>query len=330
MYSYGSINISSFIPLHYIYIPIPEYKFCTVFYVQYMFCSIHTPTQLDDRVFPVTPHWTKCNGSLSHLRGYPCGLWMLMHTLTVLTLPLPQTTPTLTASGISSKEALRTLSSFVYNFLSCEPCRKHFEKMSSDITSKLHHDGDAILWLWEAHNVVNHRLRGAVSSDPYYPKSLFPEAKTCPYCYHPMGHVTLDHAQPNFSNTGFLAGESLLENSSATNDVDFVWNRTAVLLYLWNFYHLDQHTKTMFDEKLSPPLMVKPADIVKAAWPRKMTNTAQLHHKYYGRQQLLSERIGFTSIDSGICVMSYMMCFAFLGIAAYWLYNRKRYRKKFF
>ncbi len=136
--------------------------------------------------------------------------------------------------------------------------------------------------------------------------------------------MTLDHAQPNFSNTGFLDGESLLENSKATNNVDFVWNRTAVLLYLWNFYHLDQH------DALSPPLVVRPVDIVKAAWPRKNTNTAQLDHKYYGRQELPNQRIGFSSIDSGLCVMSYGMCVGFLSVAAYWLYNKKRHRKKFF
>ena len=250
-----------------------------------------------------------------------------MHTLTVLTLPLPHSTH-LTVAGVTSKEALRTMSSFVHNFFSCQSCRDHFVAMASNLTSTIHHNGDAILWLWEAHNVVNRRLEGAVSSDPFYPKSHFPETKTCPYCYQPVsGHVTLDHTHPNFINTGFLTGESLL--STDVGNYDYTWNRTAVLLYLWNFYHINQRPLSPSDKPR--PLHVKPADIVKAAWPRLIPDSARLHAKYMNRAQLMNgHSIGFTSIDSGLCAMSYLMCIVSLCVLAYWLLSRRKHRKKFF
>lgn len=249
-----------------------------------------------------------------------------MHSLTILTLPLPHISTSLTASGVTSKEALRTLSAFVQNFLSCQPCRDHFVTMASNISSAVHHHGDAILWLWEAHNVVNRRLKDSVSTDPYYPKSHFPEAKTCPYCYQPVsGHVTLDHTHPSFSNTGFVSGESLLTTDFGNHD--YVWNRTAILLYLWNFYHLDER----LSEK-PHPLPVKPGEIVQAAWPRLVADPKQLQAKYLVRGQLLNDvhSIGFTSIDSGLCAMSYIMCIGSLCVLAYWLHRRRKHRKKFF
>ncbi len=250
-----------------------------------------------------------------------------MHTLTILTLPLPHTAA-LTAAGITSKESLRTLSAFVQNFLSCQSCRDHFVAMASNLTSEVHHNGDAILWLWEAHNAVNRRLEGAVSSDPFYPKSHFPGAKTCPYCYRSTsGHVTLDHTHPSFANTGFLSGESLLTTNSG--NFDYVWNRTAVLLYLWNFYHLNERTLNPSDRPR--PLSIKPAEIIKASWPRLMADPVQLHAKYLSRGQLMNgHNIGFTSIDSGLCAMSYMMCIGSLCVLAYWLHRRRKRRKKFF
>lgn len=249
-----------------------------------------------------------------------------MHTLTILTLPLPHTPHTLTQAVPTSRETLRTLSSFIRNFFSCEYCREHFSKMSANLTSKLHHDGDAILWLWEAHNTVNKRLQTALSSDPHYPKTLFPGAKTCPYCYQMVGEAAVDHGRPDLNNTGFLPGESLLGGDTS---YEYVWNRTAVLLYLWNFYHLNPSSHSQGDSP-SPTLHVKPADILKAAWPKAFANPAELHRKYYGidRHKPLANHshLGFTQIDTSICLMSYLVCFAFLGVLAYWLYRRKRYR----
>ena len=313
----------------------------------------HTHTQLDPKLFPLTPQWTNCNGSRSHFRGYPCGLWMLMHTLTILTLPLTHPTQTITQPSPNSRETLRILSEFVRNFFSCEHCRKHFTKITETLRSwsKVHHDGDAVLWLWEAHNVVNKRLKKDVSSDPVYPKSLFPASKTCPYCYRQTFSAnSVPIVYPTFNNTGFVEGEGLVEwlghgsaNSGRDTEMDitsskvtYVWNRTAVLLYLWNFYHLNppssQHTTG------SQPGMhhFKPVEILEAAWPRKFKNTEHLHRQYYGLGKYRMDLdqghshvgiIGFNGIDKGICLMSYLMCFVFLGLVGLWLFKRRRYRK---
>ena len=273
---------------------------------------------------------------------------MLMHTLTILTLPLPHPAHTVTQPTPNSRETLRILSGFVRNFFSCEHCRKHFSKMTESLRSesKVHHDGDAVLWLWEAHNAVNKRLTKDVSSDPEYPKSLFPTSKTCPYCYRQTvsaNSTTLVH--PTFNNTGFVEGEGLVEwqghSTDANNDditsskFNYVWNRTAVLLYLWNFYQLNPPSQRTAGSQ-SGIHHFKPVEILEAAWPRKFKNTEHLHHKYYGlgKYRMDLDRghghvggIGFNGIDKGICFMSYMMCFVFLGSVGLWLYKRRRYRK---
>jgi len=41
---------------------------------------------------------------------------------------------------------------------------------------------EAVLWLWEAHNVVNKRLKGDLTEDPVHPKIQFPSVTSCMTC----------------------------------------------------------------------------------------------------------------------------------------------------
>lgn len=259
-----------------------------------------------------------------------------MHTLTIHTLPLSHPSHDHTLPLPRSKEALHILSDFISNFLSCDYCRKHFSEMSHALKtgSKVHHDGDAILWLWEAHNTVSERLIAAESSDPFFPKSLFPSFQTCPYCYQETvsGHADV---QPSFSNTGFMAGESSLAPytdsppNSSSKQIVYVWNRTSVLLYLCNFYHLSDHSSS--DHSHSRQHHFHPSEILEAAWPQVFQ---RLHNKYYrlGMNQMELDRrrahegVGFSAVDKGICIVSYLACFMFLALTACWLYRRKRFR----
>lgn len=80
-------------------------------------------------------------------RGYPCGLWSLFHTLTVVCLEKNQQFPVLDA-----------IHGYVKEFFGCKECSGHFTKMVAD-------DGalmitpikDQVVWLWRAHNKVNQR-----------------------------------------------------------------------------------------------------------------------------------------------------------------------------
>lgn len=163
-------------------------------------------------VLPVEPKWESCAGSDPKYRGYPCGLWTLLHTVTVHCFPMvhyseqnvvrPQYRPW----SIDSFGALRITRDYIMNFFTCEHCREHFSKMATDLEVSVIDDVSAILWLWRAHNSVNKRLANDVSTDPVYPKVQFPDQNLCRACSVPS-HNSTPH-----------------------------WNHTAVLLYLFDFY----------------------------------------------------------------------------------------------
>ena len=270
-----------------------------------------------------------------------------MHTVTILTLP----TDTSLDIAFTSKDALSILAAFVRNFFSCEFCRVHFTEMALTIgRGAIRHDGDAVLWLWEAHNVVNKRLKDSISSDPVYPKVMFPSFKVCPFCYRygMDGQETSDtqdksasakhKIHPGFNDTSFLEGESLVAAfmskkttaaaGKTAESARHVWNRTAVLLYLWNFYHLAGNQSKREVHRMSPPA------VLRAAWPRLYDDVGRLHHKFYGlggRGVNYRDDLGleFNHVDMGICLMSYIMCAVFLAGITYMLIRRRRLRRLF-
>lgn len=322
-------------------------------------------------MFPRQPSWRACNGSLPHLRGYPCALWMLMHTLTIVTLPVHtsvDTSTSVTNPTITSSRALLILTNFIKNFFTCEICRRHFMALTSDSSPiALSSDGDAILWLWQMHNLVSARLEGEGGGDPDYPKTLFPSHTRCPYCYHKVSqgqsHVlshdqqlASDDVQPNFNNTDLtyevdgnrqsqwvettmnraprsvhgrrgLKGQGIDDHKHT-----FVWNRTAVLLYLWNFYHLDDHgngTGRIQESKYGRSHQEHRhllSSILQAAWPSMLRGDGEKagSRMYDWRRE---QRLSSESPGSDLCVLSFIACMLFFGFISYWLYRRRRCKR---
>ena len=183
-------------------------------------------------VLPVEPHWASCAGSEAKYRGYPCGLWMLLHTVTIHCFPLvhyndqhvrrPQYRPW----SIDSSKALQILRDYIVNFFTCEHCREHFTKMSMHLEESVTDDVSAILWLWSAHNSVNKRLANDISTDPAHPKVQFPDHQQCHAC------------------------------SDVSSNNTITWNHTAVLVYLFDFYGMgvinanDNKTRTSIQAQL--------------------------------------------------------------------------------
>lgn len=327
--------------------------------------------QLDAKLFPRQPSWNACNGSLPHLRGYPCALWMLMHTLTILTLPLhtravvDTPTPAASVPTITSTRALVILTNFLKNFFTCEVCRQHFLDLTSDLSpSSLGSDGDAILWLWQAHNLVSTRLAREGGGDPYYPKSLFPSHTRCPYCYHRVSHdqshvlshdrqLEADEIQPKFNNTdltfavedgsrrshwsevgnaepwGMHNARGLKVLGTGGHKYEFVWNRTAVLLYLWNFYHLKYYNGDEFGGMESKHrhhqqhrLLL--SSILHAAWPSRFRG--QGGKEKSRKNDWLGEQSG--SLNDGVHILSGILCVIFLTFAAYWLWHKRSFKQR--
>nr|XP_045373317.1 sulfhydryl oxidase 2 isoform X2 [Camelus bactrianus] len=126
--------------------------------------------------------WVGCQGSWPELRGYPCALWKLFHTLTVQAGAHPKA---LDGTGFEDdpQAVLQTIRRYVHLFFGCKECGKHFEEMAKESLDSVKTRDQAILWLWKKHNLVNSRLAGHPSEDPKFPKLPWPTPDLCPDCH---------------------------------------------------------------------------------------------------------------------------------------------------
>ncbi|KAK4430282.1 Sulfhydryl oxidase 1 [Sesamum alatum] len=120
-------------------------------------------------------HWMFCRGSRSETRGFSCGLWLLLHSVSVR------------VDDGESQMAFTTICDFIHDFFVCEECRQHFYSMCSSVSSPFKKARDFVLWLWDAHNQVNKRLMKEEpplgTADPEFPKIIWPPRQLCPSCY---------------------------------------------------------------------------------------------------------------------------------------------------
>jgi thiol oxidase len=119
-----------------------------------------------------------CQGSSTRYRGYPCSLWRLFHYLTVNSAQL-----NVYNKRNNPREVLEAMHAYVKYFFGCVRCSQHFQEMAAERNlTKVSSLDSSILWLWEAHNVVNARIKGDDTEDPEYPKYQFPTKFLCPEC----------------------------------------------------------------------------------------------------------------------------------------------------
>ncbi|XP_072148784.1 sulfhydryl oxidase 1 isoform X1 [Setaria viridis] len=120
-------------------------------------------------------YWMFCRGSKKETRGFSCGLWVLLHSLTVR------------SGDGESQSTFTSICDFIHNFFICEECRKHFYEMCSSVSVPFKSARDLTLWLWRAHNKVNERLmkeeKDLDTADPSFPKVIWPPKQLCPSCY---------------------------------------------------------------------------------------------------------------------------------------------------
>uniref|UniRef100_A0A0K0FWG8 Sulfhydryl oxidase n=1 Tax=Strongyloides venezuelensis TaxID=75913 RepID=A0A0K0FWG8_STRVS len=138
--------------------------------------------------FPQNATWQHCVGSEPQYRGYTCGLWTTFHTLTVHTY-----LDTVKEGPIDVLKPLKAIQGWVSSFFGCLHCRNHFMHMTTTLfpmnERRVRHKHDIMMYLWRAHNIVNNRLHGDITEDPYFIKYQFPPIFLCPTC----------HAGGNFS-----------------------------------------------------------------------------------------------------------------------------------
>ncbi|XP_029392648.1 sulfhydryl oxidase 2 isoform X1 [Mus pahari] len=126
--------------------------------------------------------WVGCQGSRLELRGYPCSLWKLFHTLTVQASTHPEA---LAGTGFEGdpQAVLQTIRRYIRTFFGCKECGEHFEEMAKESMDSVKTPDQAVLWLWRKHNMVNSRLAGHLSEDPKFPKVPWPTPDLCPACH---------------------------------------------------------------------------------------------------------------------------------------------------
>ncbi|KAD7478809.1 hypothetical protein E3N88_01945 [Mikania micrantha] len=147
-------------------------------------------------------YWMFCRGSKNDTRGFSCGLWVLLHSLSVR------------VEDGESQMAFTATCDFIHHFFICEECREHFYNMCSRVSSSFSSTRDFVLWLWTSHNEVNTRLKKTEESlktgDPKFPKTTWPTKHLCPACYN----------NPN--------------QNEESNSID--WNRDEVFKFLTGYY----------------------------------------------------------------------------------------------
>uniref|UniRef100_A0A8C5NKT9 Sulfhydryl oxidase n=1 Tax=Junco hyemalis TaxID=40217 RepID=A0A8C5NKT9_JUNHY len=131
---------------------------------------------------PRKVQWVGCQGSRPELRGYSCSLWKLFHTLTVQAALRPKA---LLNTGLEDNPqiVLQVMRRYIQHFFGCQACAQHFEEMARESMDSVKSLDQAVLWLWEKHNVVNNRLAGDLTEDPKFPKVQWPTPDICPACH---------------------------------------------------------------------------------------------------------------------------------------------------
>lgn len=146
-------------------------------------------------------YWIFCRGSRNETRGFSCGLWVLLHSLSVR------------IEDGESQLVFTSMCDFIHTFFICEECRQHFYEMCSSVSAPFTKTSDLALWLWSAHNEVNKRLMKEEAhqktGDPKYPKMIWPPKQLCPSCYI---------------------------STSQTNNGTYDWNKNEVFKFLVDYY----------------------------------------------------------------------------------------------
>ncbi|OCT67024.1 hypothetical protein XELAEV_18038306mg [Xenopus laevis] len=256
--------------------------------------------------------WVGCRGSKSHLRGYPCSLWKLFHSLTVQAAVKPDALAN-TAFEADPQAVLQTMRHYIREFFGCRECAKHFEAMTKETVDSVKTLDQAVLWLWRKHNVVNNRLSGAPSEDPKFPKVQWPTSDLCPACHGQMGGM---HS----------------------------WNEDEVLAFLKRYYGNQEISLEFADPRKDlseaadgnkePHFNKKPQEDVNKRNPQFLDKLVpkkpekSLNSKNHQSVSFLG--IGFSNIDMSLCVILYLTSSLFLMVMYFFFrFRSKRWKVRY-
>ncbi|KAM6430997.1 sulfhydryl oxidase 2 [Liasis olivaceus] len=283
---------------------------------------LNNKMQISGLFLPSRVQWVGCQGSQLRLRGYTCAFWKLFHTLTVQAAAQPRA---LLNTGFEDnpRVVLQIMQKYVQDFFGCRACAQHFGEMARVSLDSVKTWDEAVLWLWEKHNVVNARLAGDLSEDPKFPKAQWPTPALCPACHR--------------------------EAKSAPT-----WNKTQVLQFLKQHYGSHNIVETYVEEadvderdrqggreapKKEPPREEdKDQDPEEALDSRSKAKqddpgkrAAESAVNEEEKQAVSFLGIGFSNVDMSLCIVLYVASSLFLIIMFFFFRVRsKRWKVKYY
>ncbi|VBB32895.1 unnamed protein product [Acanthocheilonema viteae] len=138
---------------------------------------------------PSTTNYMACRGSKSYFRGFSCGVWTIIHAMSVQAYKIEKDNPNFNARN----DLIEPFHHFIWNFFGCSECATHFhegilrQNMTAVVTP-----ADGVMWLWMTHNIVNKYIASKASEDPAFPKQQFPPVSLCPQCRKQNGEFDLE------------------------------------------------------------------------------------------------------------------------------------------
>lgn len=176
--------------------------------------------------------WGQCRGTWPGKRGFTCGLWSMFHTLAART------------DDKNAMADLQVVRDTLWYFFDCQDCREHFFQIpltKDDVSSRR----EAQLWWWNAHNVVNRRVKKLEEQyqdgDPEFPKMQWPTPSECHDCRKkPTGTLNatvLLSAAKSANATQVRPGDVAIENPKIADAVHAEgWDLDAVGAFLDRYY----------------------------------------------------------------------------------------------
>ncbi|ELV13151.1 Sulfhydryl oxidase 2 [Tupaia chinensis] len=290
--------------------------------------------------------WVGCQGSRPELRGYPCSLWKLFHTLTVRASTHPQA---LAGTGFEDdpQAVLQTVRRYVRSFFGCRDCADHFEDMADASMASVKTADQAVLWLWRAHNVVSGRL--AVegppapapapchpSEDPKFPKVPWPSPDLCPACHeevrgldswsesHVLAFLKRHYSSDNLLDT-YAADLGGLGGAAAPARAEGEEGLTP----------LAEAHGGHDAQSLRPPSALGPREHLPEGLPHRLDLGLQSPHGPRARQEAEAAvpflGAGFSSLDMSLCVLLYVASSLFLMLMYFFFRVRsKRWKARLY
>jgi hypothetical protein len=160
-----------------------------------------------------------CRSNAPGVGGYPCGLWLLFHTMVA------------NSDGKRSHLALQIVYEWTQAFYGCVECAANFnEEWSEEGGEDQFGHAATSLWLWRVHNLVRARL--TADDDTVDPKPQWPSPADCKPCYHndtlvDMGLVTGGNGEADKAGSTSLPSAEFNVAALAAGSKRVEWDESA-------------------------------------------------------------------------------------------------------